>query len=212
MKTYRYSGEELKNLYPERAHLGEVFKAVEDDSRTKGEFICQFRVNGMSLPEAEEKKADQMSLADVDFVEILADTPENLLTAVISNWVEDLPKLISRVDDLALALREKGLQTQYTPFVKAIDQCQFLIDSLISIRSFPIAADVVQSPKWDECERTTVQAVEESMQSFEKKDSNWLADVIEYDLANSLQNWLELMRELHGKLSSGCSKDREAGV
>lgn len=201
MITHRYSAKDIETHFPALKNLSELFGAIEQKILGDGQVVCQFRVNGMNFSENDEKRAEEMAMADIENVEILVDTPLNLLGSVIQNWLEDLPRLIERSDELSSGLRNDGMQSQYTPFVRLIDNCQFLTDSLLSIRSFPIAADIVGLPKWEEAEKAMAKAVGECFQAFEKKDSNWLADVIEYDLANCLQNWHGLLGGLHGKVS-----------
>lgn len=201
MITQRYNADLILTEFPSLTNLSELFGALEQKTLSVGHVICQFRVNGMNFSESDEKKAQEMAIRDIEFLEILVDTPMNLLASVIQNWIEDLPRLVERADQLAAGIREKGLEANYTPFVRLIDDCQFLTDSLLSIRTFPIAAEAVGRPEWEDAEKATAKAVGESLQAFEKKDSNWLADVIEYDLANCLQNWHELLGGLHGKVS-----------
>lgn len=202
MITQRYSASQIQTLFPDLTKLNDIFAAFEKQAQDGGQVVCQFRVNGMTFSESDEKKAEEMTVGEVQNVEILVDTPMNLLASVIANWLEDLPRLVIRSDQLVEALRNQGLASQYSPFVRLIDDCQFLTDSLLSIRTFTVAADVVALPAWKDNEIAMARAVGESLESFEKKDSNWLADVLEYDLANCLQNWHGLLGELHGKIST----------
>lgn len=212
MITQRYNAETILNEFPALNNLSELFGAIEQKTLEGGQVVCQFRVNGMNFSENDEKKAQEMAIKDIEFVEILVDTPMNLLASVIQNWIEDLPRLIERSDLLASGIREKGLEANYTPFVRLIDDCQFLTDSLLSIRTFPIAAEFVGRPEWEEGEKAMAKSVGESLQSFEKKDSNWLADVIEYDLASCLQNWHGLLGGLHGKISGSTAITTDSPV
>lgn len=202
MITERFSAQDIQDLFPGLENLNDVFAAFEKRAQATGQVVCQFRVNGMNFSEQDERKAQEMVVRDVQHVEILVDTPMNLLASVIANWIEDLPRLVMRADQLADSIRTQGLQSHYSPFVRLIDDCQFLTDSLLSIRTFSVAADVVALPAWGENELSMARSVGESLDAFEKKDSNWLADVIEYDLANCLQNWHGLLGELHGKVST----------
>ncbi len=212
MITQRYNTDDIQGFFPGLSNLSELFAAIEQKTLADGHVVCQFRVNGMNFSENDEKRAQEMVIGDIEHVEILVDTPMNLLASVILNWIEDLPRMIQRADLLASGIRDEGLQAQYTPFVRLIDDCQFLTDSLLSIRTFPVAAQTVGQPEWEEAEKETAKAVGESLKAFEKKDSNWLADVIEYDIANSLQKWHELLGGLHGKVSGTAAIPPDSSV
>lgn len=201
MVTFRFTGVQIVEQFPELTDLSQVFKAFEKHFEKSGQVICQFRINGLQLSEAEEAKAKQVTMNEIENVEILVDTPANLLEAVIINWIDELPNMIEKTDAVAAKFREEGFQIQYTPFVRLVDSCQFLIDSLLSIQSLRGQDKTVGSVEWRRLEAATVKAIGESLGAFEKKDANWLADVLEYDLANSLQNWYELLKKIDGKFT-----------
>lgn len=201
MVTLRYTGVQIVDQFPGLTDLSQVFAAFEKKFEEEGQVICQFRINGLQFNEADEMKAKFVSMTEIENVEILVDTPANLLEAVIMNWIEELPGMIEKTDAIAESFRKEGFQIQYTPFVRIVDSCQFLIDSLLSIQSLRGQDKIVGSAEWRKLEASTVKAIGESLGAFEKKDANWLADVLEYDLANSLQNWYELLKKIDGKFT-----------
>lgn len=203
MITLRYSQQELNAQYPQCQTLAELFRAVEKEAEVGGRVVCQFRINGVNFTEADEKKVEPFGLSEVKVVEVLVDTPENLLNSVILNWIEELPRMVIQSDNISTALREDGFNVQYTPIVRLIDSCQFLTESLMSMRSFPNVQALIDSNEWNRATDLMSKAVSETVTAFEKKDSNWVADVIEYDLASSLQRWQEVLRDLYGSLTSG---------
>lgn len=202
MITERYARSDLATQFPEARELSDFFTAVESRAAKSGYVVCQFRVNGLNFSEKDEAKAVSISAEEVDLIEVLLDTPDNLLVSIVNNWVEELPMLIKKCDQLAVDLRERGLSSIYTPLVSLIDNCHFLTESLISIRSFSSVSQVVSAPEWMTNEQAMTNSVTESLKAFEKKDGNWLADVVEYDLAQCLQNWQSLLEGLQRTLQS----------
>lgn len=203
MITLRYSQEQLHSQYPNCQTLSELFRAVEKSAETDGRVVCQFRINGVNFTEADEKKLEPLSMQEVNVVEVLVDTPDNLLNSVISNWIEELPRMVIQSDGISTSLREDGFNVQYTPIVRLIDSCQFLTESLVSIKTFPSVQSLLDDATWDATTNQMQKAISETLTAFEKKDSNWVADVIEYDLANCLQQWQDVLKGLYGKLTSG---------
>jgi hypothetical protein len=51
---------------------------------------------------------------------------------------------------------------------------------------------IFETGQWYLSENLLAKAVGETLKIFDQKDSKTLADVIEYDLANALMNWLEI--------------------
>jgi len=203
MITMRYSQEQLLSQFPHCVTLADLFRAVEKTAEVQGRVVCQFRINGVNFTEADEKKLEPLGMAEVNLVEVLVDTPENLLNSVILNWIEELPRMVIQCDQISTALRDDGFNVQYTPIVRLIDSCQFLNESLVSMKSFSSVQSLLDEAMWNQATDQTSKAVSETVTAFEKKDSNWVADVIEYDLASSLQRWQEVLRDLYGNLTSG---------
>lgn len=201
MMTLRYTSSEIKSHFPQCLTVADLFRAVEKNAEHQGKVVCQFRINGVNFTEADEEKVAPAAVEEIQVVEILVDTPENLLNSVVENWVQELPRMVLQADDIATRLRDDGFQSPYTPLVRLVDSCQFLNDSVVSLRTFPAIHAVITLEVWDAAIQNMNKAVSETLTAFEKKDANWVADVIEYDLASSLQEWLEILGTLHGKLS-----------
>lgn len=203
MMTLRYTHEDLGERFPNCRSMADLFRAVEKETEKSGRVVCQFRINGVNFTEADEKRIESYGMEDVRIVEVLVDTPENLLNSVILNWIEELPRMVTQADKIASSLREEGFDVHYTPMVRLIDSCQFLNESLVSIRTFTVVQEQMRPEDWTQCEKMMTKAVSETVEAFEKRDSNWMADVIEYDLANSLQRWSDILRDLYGCLTTG---------
>lgn len=203
MITIRYSQEQLNSQYPGCETLSQLFRAVEKTAEIEGQVVCQFRINGVNFTEADEKKLEPLSMREVNVVEVLVDTPENLLNSVISNWIEELPRMVIQADGIAKSLRDDGFNVQYTPIVQLIDSCHFLTESLTSIQRFSHVRALMDEKVWTESTELMGKSVSETLTAFEKKDSNWVADVIEYDLASSLQQWQQVLKDLYGSLTTG---------
>ena len=120
--TMRFSKEEIGTKYPSCETLAELFRAVEKTAEADGKVVCQFRINGVNFTEADEKKLEPLGLEEVNLVEILVDTPNNLLNAVILNWLEELPRMVRQADEISTALREDGFNVQHDRFLSVPDR------------------------------------------------------------------------------------------
>lgn len=187
---------EIKAEFPNALKIGEIFTALEQQTQAKGEIVCRFSVNGMQVSENEESKFSDFDISELQEICIETENPERLLDEVIQNWLQGLPKMIQETDALSQEIRFKGIETRLKDFVDLVDSCQFLIESLISLRTLCSSSSVVQSKSWAENEKLTSLAIQEALNVFEKKDLVLLADVIEYDLGHCLQSWFETLNEL----------------
>lgn len=196
MNKVTFLRSDLNKEFADESTLGEVFGQIEKDLQGRGQIVCRFLVNGLTLTEDDEKKFALFKLGEVDFIEVESETPTALLTAVLANWVETLPGMIRKSDQLAQDIRVKGVENHMKDFVDLVDSCQFLVESLISLRSLCREIPFVASTQWRENEMATAKAIAEALNIFERKDFVLLADIMEYDLGHCLQSWLDALLEL----------------
>lgn len=187
---------EIQDRFFAHESLGEVFKQIELDLQKQGQIVCRFMVNGLTLAEEDEARFSSFKLNDVEMIEVESESPNLLLTKVIANWISSLPNMIEKSDRLANEIRLKGMDNHISLFVDLVDSCQFLVDSLISLRTLCREIDFVSSESWKKNETQMAQTISETLNAFQKKDFVLLADIIEYDLGHCLQSWLETMKEL----------------
>lgn len=191
MSQLLFQQQELVARFGPEVTLGEIFLQIENDLKALSEVVCQFKVNGLALDEQGEKRLASVQLGELQTLEVFSQQPRAILGDVLTNWVKQIPALIERNDELAGLIRFKGVEGQLKSLVELIDQCQLLIDSIISIDSVFPELTMVQSEKWKKAQKQTASAIGEALQAFQKKDFNWLADILEYDLGHSLQTWME---------------------
>lgn len=191
-----YNKNEIRHTFSSEKSLGDIFFRIEQELKAKGQAVCRFSVNGMSLSEADEKKFAKFDLSDVEQIEVESEMMDLLLIQVIDSWIDSLPKLILRTDELANKFKDSDREGLFKSFVDLVDSCQFLIDSLISLRTVLDSESVKIHIQWQESQKLTAHAISEALEAFEKNDFVLLADILEYDLGNCLQNWLETLISL----------------
>jgi hypothetical protein len=196
MNRITYSKQELAQQFRSDQKLGEIFRILEKQIQNKGEIICRFSVNGIALSEQDEKKFADFEMHEIELLEVDCQSPETLLSEVTENWTQSLPRLIKKSDQLSQTIRFNGIENQMAQFVDIVDSCQFLVESLMSLRSLCQGYEFFKPAEWKRGEEMTARAIAEVLSAFEKKDLVLLADVLEYDLGHCLQNWLETLTEL----------------
>jgi hypothetical protein len=186
--------------------LGTLFKTLEAEFLQKGEVICQFRLNGMTLSETDESRLAEIHIHEVEKIEIDSENPTTLLFGLLDNWIKELPELIKNTDELSKTIRFNGIEGHLKSLVDLIDSCQFLMDSLVGLQSI-IKSDLIDKNEWKKAEEMTVRAIGESIRAFEIKDFVLLAEILEYDLAHSLQIWTEQLVRVEEGLKEENARD-----
>lgn len=211
MNTTAINKQNLITEFGNSTPLKVVFEKIHLQWQERGEVVCQFRINGMNLTEADEGRLAQATLEEVQTFEVDSQRPDDLLQAVLQNWVNELPTLITNADQLAQEIRFEGIEGKLSSFVNLVDTCQFLIDSLLTLGGVVQTQAWTQGEQWVENEKLTARAIGEALAAFEKKDFTLLAEVVEYDLGHSLQVWLELLKGFLQKVIDERTKDPRVG-
>lgn len=186
---------EIRDSYSAAENLKDLILLLEQQAQSKDCVICRMWLNDMSLSESDEKRFAETNVSEIKSFKYELQRPIDLLNAVVENWTNQLPLMLEINDSLSFILRERGVEGHLSDFVNLIDSCQFLVESLISIRTLSTQNKTVASQKWTENEQFMSKAIQEALQAFEKKDFVLLADVLEYDLGQALQVWAELLRD-----------------
>jgi hypothetical protein len=196
MKQISLNSNQISCLKNSCENIEELIKQIEVDQLREGNVVCQFVINGIKLSDADEIRMKSLNISDLESVTLLIAKPENLLREIIQNWKNEIPKIIAHADGLSSLIRERGMESQISSFIQLIESCQLLVQSLISLSNVIDTQKIFETGQWFLSERLLADAIGETLNVFDQKDSTTLADVIEYDLANSLVNWLEIFEIL----------------
>jgi hypothetical protein len=196
MKQISLNEDQIQTLKTQCHNIEDLIQQLESDQSIQGHVICQFVINGIKLSDSDELRMKSFQITDLSSITLLLDKPENLLKEIIQNWKNEIPKIIAHADGLASLIREKGIDNQISSFIQLVESCQLLVQSLMSLSHVIDTQKVFETGQWFLSEKMLAEAVGETLEGFSQKDSKNLADIIEYDLANSLVYWLEIFEKL----------------
>lgn len=216
MERYKVQGSELRSFYNENISLGRVFKDIEQDLRSANQVVCRYIVNGLELAEADEARFATVTLDQVETLEYLTENSRDLVVTVMRGWIEALPELILKTEHLSQRMRAQGLSGLYKSIHDLVQNCEFLVDSILSLKELMGDQHLVGNPvDWLKAEGQSQKTVAEALRALENKDFVLLADVLEYDLSNVLQMWHDnlkiLERSLHGEYTGSHFNPQQLG-
>lgn len=197
------SNQTLREKYSEFSDLKSLIRTIETELQADGFVVCQFVLNGMTLSEDDEKRMEKASVNEIKELVIRYQNLDELLDSLLRGWIEEIPKLVAQADELSQEAREQRLDQKLTPLVRFVDSCQFLVDSLNSFRTIIEVEAIAEGNRWGVLEQKFQSSVGELLNAFEKKDYVLVADVLEYDVADALQNWFDLLAQIEHSLKSG---------
>lgn len=155
-------------------------------------------MNGQRLDDSDESRLAGTLKADIDFIEIETESPSQLLISTLNGQL-DLIEEIDRVAQLASQnYRKNDMQQAHEQLLSVFDACRWLTDALVAVRGAPawLPDFKINEDLWISSQASFFKVTNEMMSALEKSDFILLADLLEYELANSLAEWRELLREL----------------
>ena len=188
MNQISYSPNDIQSFQSTVENLGQAFLGIENELKKTGNVVCQFIVNGHRLREEEEIKMSQIPIGQIQEIIVEYQSEKEVLASVLQGWVQSLPLLIQEIDRLSQTIKFQGIEGSLQAFSRVIENCQLLTNTLVSLR------EIDNNQSWVDAERSMGFAVLQALKAFEKKQFNELAEVLEYDLAHSIQMWLEIFQ------------------
>lgn len=197
MLKSEWSKNELNEKFTENVVLAQIIKSLENEAKAEGKVICSIVVNKIRLSEEDEVRLCDTPISDIDELSFTVNSPNDLVVNLIEDWQEFIPQMMEQIDQVSSEIRFHGLERNLKRFSEIIDACRYLVSSLEQVavyvrRNFP----TYNLSRWEKEEHVIGKVVKDMTVAFEAHNLNELADIMEYDLNNSLQGWLEML-QLH---------------
>lgn len=203
MERFKIEAKDLIQFYNEDTPLSQVFGDIEKELDTKNCVVCQYIINGQSIPEMEEATYADWKINQVQTLEYLSEDTDQLVLDVLQSWAEALPELMEKTEKLSEDLRFNPDAKTLNSLVVLFENCEFLVQSIIPLKSYLPASSAAGLEMANEADKKTNQTLQEAIVSFEKKDFNLLADIIEYDLISALQSWEKVLSLIKTTIKEG---------
>lgn len=198
--SFSFSKSEISNLYPGMETLGVLLGQLEKEAQTRGEVICEIQVNGKSILN-DEAAAGLLPLGDVESLSITAQKPIDLLAETISSACEYLDRLVVALEKNAFLFRGNDLKKAHEFHRSCIEGTQWFVQMVSLFKSAYENAYQQSLNGWAENERELAQILKTVLEAFNSKNLVLMADLIEYDLLNTLQKWREELDTINRKFN-----------
>jgi len=209
MQRFKINGSELVKFYSDSTKLAKVFSDIEMDLKSQNRVVCQYIINGKKIAEEDEVAFSGWNLSEVTTLEYLSEGISNLVVDVVQTWIKALPEFVEQVDKLAEELRFESNSKSRSAVLDVIENCEYLVDSLIPIKSLMGDSVAAGLDSMVQAEEQTRKALNEAIKALEKKDFVLLADIIEYELTTALQSWHQGLHHMLPVVQESANKDVE---
>jgi hypothetical protein len=195
LKIVQWLKADISNNFSDCATIGDLIRRLDETAMIDGEVICEVRINGSLLSEANELERSKDLIATVATVEVRTQDPRLLVEEAISTLTQFIPILEQSAISAAEEIRNSGLRSSSQQMTELIDGCSWVVETVAQIRGARtgLGISLPRSERWYEAEKSLASTVREVHQAMTQRDLVHVADVIEYDLTTSLQIWREVL-------------------
>lgn len=202
MTDTNWTSDQIALEFTDCATVGEVIHRLEAIAAAKGEVICEIRVNGKLLDEAEEARLaedpDRINTRNgIYSLSIRCDRPEHLIEQALRSTLSFVPLLVKASIDTAQRFREGDIHRGSEQLNEALEGCQWFVETIHHARGAAsgIGEKVMQIERWHAAERMFSQVLGELTATFDRKDFMLVSDLLEYELTAALEMWVPVLSQ-----------------
>ena len=149
----------------------------------------------MLLEDDDEARFADTQLQDIKDIVVGVGGLSEILSDVRSAFMECIPSMQETAYKTSEYFRSGQLAVAQNSFSALLEGCQWLVDTLVHVRSagVPAAHSCFSDEKWRKVEKEFSLLIRQILLCFQRKEYPLLADLLEYDFANAMDVWLELI-------------------
>ena len=184
-----WSNADLKKNFPLALNLGNLIEALTQWFESRGRVICSISVNGMKLKESEEVKFANVKISDIQELRVESHTPEGLLDESLIGCQEHLLRIIDVYEKCAYLFRVQDIPYASRYHELALTGIYHFVDL---VNNYAIVYESLRgklSSAWLKCAQDLPECLTKICSAYEQKDYNLIADILEYELLEILENW-----------------------
>lgn len=192
MEVISWTQTELEETFPECKKLEDVVGAIEQNAESEGKVVCRVIVNDMKFNEEDEIKFGQTLIKEVQKLSVELESTDKLVSETLISLKQGLGAIRDRSVQAADLIRENPMGKAQYEFSCVMEETNFLMEALTALKPRMVQKD--QSvERWAAAEAKSRAMIRELLQAFERQDFILVSDVLEYEMYNLMEAWLEVI-------------------
>lgn len=192
MEVLNYDKKTLMHEYSECADLKALVARLERQAQLSGKVICSIRLNGMALSETDETRFAETQVSEIDQLELKLETTTKLVAETLISLRDSLQRLKDRSLSVADMVRQNPAGNAQIQFSHLMEQMRCLTEALSTLK-FRARLNEDSIAVWSRAEGSTAKMIKELLQAFSAQDFILVGDILEYELHNLLEQWVEVI-------------------
>ena len=192
MEVMSWTQSELEEKFPDCNRLNEIVVAIEQGAEVEGKVVCRVIVNDMKFNEEDETKFGQTSVTEIKNLSVELESADKLVAETLVSLKQGLAAIRDRSVNAADLIRENPTGKAQIEFSAVMEETNFLMEALSALKPRLIPAKGSLS-QWATAEAKSRAMIRELLQAFERQDFILVSDVLEYEMYNLMETWLEVI-------------------
>ena len=192
MEVVSWTQAEIEEKFPECNRLQDVVGAIERDAESVGKVVCRVIVNDMKFNEEDEKKFAQTSIKEVQKLSVELESTDRLVAETLISLEQGLTAVKEKSVQAADLIRENPMGKAQIEFSSVMEETNFLMEALTALKP-RMHENTAALEKWSAAEAKSRAMIRELLQAFERQDFILVSDVLEYEMYNLMEAWLEVI-------------------
>lgn len=203
MTDINWTSEQIDNEFTDCHTVADVIHRLETIAASKGEVICEIRVNGQIIDEMEEARiqADSANVqtkhprSAIRTLSVRSDRPEHLIGQALRSTYNFIPLLTNASVQTAQRFRDGDIHNGSEQLNEALEGCQWFVETIHHARGAAsgVGFSVHHIERWQQAEKMLFQVIHELTATFDRKDYLLVADILEYELTAALEMWAPVL-------------------
>ena len=209
METFKITKSDLADFFEPHTSISEIFTWLEGDFLAQNKLVCQFIINGRELTEVEEIDWAAKPFEMVQDIQIRVQDENDLISDVLFAWIEALPEMITFIENVAQQTSVGTRSFSVKDLLELVNQQETFVTSLMSLRA-PLKKQGFSLEDWSKAEKSLYEYVMQCVKHIETKNFVQLIETLEYDGANALEQWRQILCTMKEKIDSNASVNSAA--
>jgi hypothetical protein len=203
MKVTTWHHKELRSEFPASRNLKELMTEINKRLWIDECVICDVRLNNQELTEEAEIENAHLPVSQIQLLEVTAQTLPELITHSVETHIKFIPRIKAAAIECSEEFRNQNMPLGQASLVDVLESCQWMTEALSLLKNSIKQWDGFMEfgPDWGEKETQYSTVVNELVQAYQSSDVQLLADVLEYELANSLDGWVEVFEKIQRRIA-----------
>ena len=193
MLTKSWTREEFINEFGEFSNIKEALRALEKKVSDAGSVVCRVSVNGTLVESFEEEALSDFDFTKLNQISVDVDQKDQVEGDVRKSICGYIKRVKEASVDTAEKFRGENLKQAHENFSAVIDAMSCVWEVISDIRVMEVGRGVPKAREisWTQLETQFLELTQEISEAYQAEDLFLVSDLLEYELPNQLDIWLE---------------------